>query len=81
MPTARSRSSRAAEPSAGARRGGYVGAIVVGAALLFVPNGGPGWQAMPFLTSDTSQVLGLVNLSLAAGSATHPLTGDQPGRQ
>jgi hypothetical protein len=58
-------------PSAGARRGGYVGAIVVGAALLFVLNGWPGWQAMPFLTSDTSQVLWLVNLSIAAGLAAN----------
>ena len=34
-------------------------------------NGWPGWQALPFLTSDTSQVLWLVNLSLAAGLAVN----------
>ena len=41
------------------------------AVLLFVLNGQPGWQAVPFLTSATSQVLGLVNLSLAAGLAVN----------
>jgi hypothetical protein len=55
----------ARRPSAAARRVGYLVGIVVSAALLFVLNGQPGWQALPFLTSDTSQVIGLVNLSLA----------------
>ena len=41
------------------------------AALLFVLNGQPGWQALPFLTSATSQVLGLVNLSLSVGLAVN----------
>ena len=57
----------ARRPSAGARRAGYCIAIAFSAALLFVLNARPGWQAMPFLTSDTGQVLWLVNLSLAAG--------------
>ena len=68
----------AQQPSAGAdrsrptgRRAGYVAAIVVNAALLFVLNVQPGWQALPFLTSATDQVLGLVNLSLAAGLAVN----------
>jgi len=52
----------------GARRAGYSLAIVFSAALLIVLNGSPGWQAIPFLTSDTAQVLWLVNLSLAAGT-------------
>ena len=59
----------ARHPSAGARRVGYCVAIALGAAFLFVLNARPGWQQMPFLTSDTSQVLWLVNLSLAAGIA------------
>jgi hypothetical protein len=58
-------------PSAGARRAGYGLAILCSAALLIVLNGSPGWQAIPFLTSDTSQVLWLVNLSLAAGIAAN----------
>jgi hypothetical protein len=59
----------ARRPSAGARRAGYCIAIAFSAALLFVLNARPGWQAMPFLTSDAGQVLWLVNLSLAAGIA------------
>jgi hypothetical protein len=62
---------RARRPPAGARRAGYGVAIGFGAALLFVLNGWPGWQAVPFLTSSTDQVLWLVNLSLAAGIAAN----------
>jgi hypothetical protein len=61
----------ARRPSAGARRAGYCIAIAFSAALLFILNGRPGWQAIPFLTSDTDQVLWLVNLSLAAGIAAN----------
>ena len=61
----------ARRPSAGARRAGYCIAIAFSAALLIVLNGQPGWQAMPFLTSDAGQVLWLVNLSLAAGIAAN----------
>ncbi len=57
--------------SAGGRRVGYCFAIGFSAALLFVLNGSPGWQKIPFLTSDTDQVLWLVNLSLAAGIAAN----------
>ena len=60
---------RARRPSAGARRAGYGLAIVFSTALLVILNGSPGWQAIRFLTSATTQVLGLVNLSLAAGLA------------
>jgi hypothetical protein len=59
----------ARRPSAGARRAGYGLAIVFSTAMLVVLNVAPGWQAIPFLTSDTTQVLWLVNLSLAAGIA------------
>ena len=61
----------ARRPSAGARRAGYGLAIVFSTALLIILNGSPGWQAIPFLTSDTAQVLWLVNLSLAAGIAAN----------
>jgi hypothetical protein len=53
--------------SAGARRAGYCIATGFSVALLVVLNAWPGWQAIPFLTSGISQVLWLVNLSLAAG--------------
>jgi hypothetical protein len=62
---------RARRPSAGARRAGYGLAVVFGTALLIILNGSPGWQAIPFLTSGTANVLGLVNLSLAAGVAAN----------
>ncbi len=61
----------ARRPSAGARRAGYSIAIAFSAAILFVLNAWPGWQAMPFLTTDMNQVLWLVNLSLAAGIAAN----------
>ena len=53
--------------SAGARRAGHCLAVGFSAAFLFVLSGWPGWQAVPFLTSDTGQVLWLVSLWLAAG--------------
>ena len=58
-------------PPACTRQAGYGLAIAFNAAFLFVLNGWPGWQAIPFLTSDTVQVLWLVNLSLAAGIAAN----------
>jgi hypothetical protein len=61
----------ARRPSAGARRTGYSFAIVFSTAMLVVLNVAPGWQAIPFLTSDTTQVLWLVNLSIAAGIAAN----------
>jgi hypothetical protein len=54
-------------PPAATRRVGYLVAIAVMTAMLVILNAAPGWQAIPFLTGGTSQVLGLVNLSLAAG--------------
>ena len=65
------RTHSARRPSAGARRVGYGLAIVLSSTLLVVLNASPGWQAIPFLTSDTGQVLWLVNLCLAAGIAAN----------
>jgi len=65
------RTHPARRPSAGARRAGYGLAILFSTALLVVLNGAPGWQAIPFLTGDTGQVLWLVNLCLAAGIAAN----------
>lgn len=61
----------ARRPSAGARRAGYCVAVAFSTAVLVILNGWPGWQALPFLTSDTGQVLWLVNLSLAARIAAN----------
>lgn len=53
-------------PPVAARRAGYVVSILVNIALLYVVNGWPGWEAVPFLTQDTQQVMGLVNASIVA---------------
>ena len=47
------------------RRVGYAVAVLVNAVMLFLVNRSPGWEAVPFLTSGTIQVLGLVNASIA----------------
>ncbi|MFZ2174054.1 MAG: hypothetical protein WAW17_08490 [Rhodococcus sp. (in: high G+C Gram-positive bacteria)] len=58
--------------SAGAgRRFGYAVAALVNAVLLYAVNVWPGWEAVPFLTSDTPQVLGLVNASIAVSLAAN----------
>jgi hypothetical protein len=49
------------------RRLGYAIAFVVNAALLYAGNIWPGWWVLPFLTEDTREVIGIVNLSLTAG--------------
>jgi len=51
----------------GSRRLGYAVGVVVNAILLYLVNGWPGWEALPFLTADTVQVLPLINLSIGAG--------------
>jgi hypothetical protein len=48
-----------------ARRIGYIAASVILFWMLVGLNLLPGWDAVPFLTRDTDQVLLLVNLSLA----------------
>ena len=58
-------------PSVGARRFGYVVAALVNAAMLYLVNVWPGWDAVPFLTDETTQVLGLVNASMVIGIAAN----------
>ncbi|HXV94210.1 MAG TPA: hypothetical protein VD813_12980 [Pseudonocardia sp.] len=67
-------------PSAAGRRTGYGAAIVVNAALLLAANVWPGWEVLPFLTADTTRVLGLVNLALVAGIVVNAvyLVNDRP---
>lgn len=64
---------RKAKPTRNQRRFGYTVAILVNAALLGAVNGWPGWQSVPFLTADTSQVLTLLNASLVAGIVSNVL--------
>jgi len=54
-------------PRTAARRAGYVVAVLVNAALVYVINVRPGWEDISFLTQDTSQVLWWVNVSLTVG--------------
>jgi hypothetical protein len=49
------------------RRFGYVVAALVNALMLFAVNRWPGWDAVPFLTDDTEQVLPWVNASIVTG--------------
>lgn len=60
-------STRTSGRSSVADRVGYFIAGVVNAALLYAVNVWPGWRVLPFLTEETAQVLGLVNLSLVVG--------------
>ncbi|MCM4084860.1 hypothetical protein [Paractinoplanes hotanensis] len=52
---------------AGSQRTGYAVAAVINAVLLYLINGRPGWEAVPFLTGETERVLTLMNVSLLAG--------------
>ncbi len=47
-----------------AGRAGHAVAAVINLAILYLLNVRPGWEALPFLTAETTLVLGLVNLSL-----------------
>ena len=59
--------------SRGVRRFGYLVAAGVNVLIFYLANVSPGWQAVPFLTDGVEQVLGLFNLSLAAGAVANLL--------
>ena len=71
--------STAQEASSG-RKAGYLVGIVLNAILLYLVNGWPGWDAVPFLTDETTQVLGWVNASIIAGVVSNAiyLVADPP---
>ena len=52
-------------------------AMTVNLVLLFLVNVAPGWQAVPFLT-ETTDVLLLVNLSMAAAGRQRGSLGVRP---
>lgn len=52
--------------SVAARRGGYLVAAALNAAVAYGTNVWPGWTVLPFLTPDTTQVLVRVNSAVAA---------------
>lgn len=51
----------------GTRRLGYLVAAAVNALLWYLANVSPGWEAVPFLTAETVEVLPLFNLALGVG--------------
>lgn len=58
-------------------RAGHVVGVLVNLAILYLLNIRPGWEAVPFLTEQTTLVLGLVSLSLwvsAAAEASYVVT-------
>jgi hypothetical protein len=58
-------------PTRAARRLGYTVSIGINAMLLYATNVWPGWDALPFLTSDTELVIGLVNASIIVNLAAN----------
>jgi hypothetical protein len=50
-----------------ARRVGYVIAAAVNAAILYAVFVWPGWREVPFLTEETTKVLGIFTVSLMVG--------------
>jgi hypothetical protein len=58
-------------PALGARRAGYVVAVLLNALMLYAVNVWPGWDAVPFLTGDTVDVLDLVNASIVVNLAAN----------
>ena len=54
----------ASRPTRASRRAGYVVAAVLNGVLLWLIHVWPGWDAVPFLTSDFQTMLWLVDLSL-----------------
>lgn len=73
MTTVTAPRARPRRPSVAARRTGYVIAIGVNAALLWLANVAPGWEVLPFLTTDMERVMPLVNASMMAGVAANVL--------
>lgn len=53
-------------PTAAGRRFGYVLAILINGAFLYVINVWPSWHALPFLTPATDEVLPWINASIVA---------------
>ncbi len=58
-------------PSLPARRAGYlVGAVVTAVGLVLV-NVWPGWEVLPFLTGETAELVGWVNLAMVVGTVAN----------
>ena len=68
------------QKKAAGRRAGYLVAVIVNAMLLYAINSWPGWESVPFLTDDTTRVLGWVNASVVASLVANSiyLVADPP---
>jgi hypothetical protein len=64
---------RTRRASRGSRRVGYVVTVLVNLAVLYALNTWPGWDAVPFLTEETSEVIGWVNFSIWVGIVANVL--------
>jgi hypothetical protein len=62
---------RKTRPPVAARRFGYLIAAGINGVFLYLINVSPGWQVVPFLTENTGQVLGLINISILANVAAN----------
>jgi hypothetical protein len=60
-------------PSAAVRRSGYLIAILVNGAILYVVNVWPSWHAVPFLTSAKTAVLPWINASIIVGMVANAI--------
>jgi hypothetical protein len=60
-------------PAPGTRRFGYAVACLANLVVLYLIHVAPGWSALPFLTADTEQVLGVVTLAVVASLAANLL--------
>lgn len=54
------------QPSSGIRRFGYLVAVLINVALLFVVYNLLAWNLLPFLTNDFERVVPIINVSLGA---------------
>lgn len=64
---------RAPRQAQSARRVGYMVSLLINGAGFYLINVRPGWDAVPFLTGATQQVVGIVNTVLIATLAVNIL--------
>jgi len=74
-PQATNDSTRTARraPSVGARRFGYVVAILINGVLLYLINVWPTWEVFPWLTRSTAEVIPWINASIIVGMIANVL--------
>ncbi len=65
------RTGHKSRPPVAARRFGYLIAAGINGVFFYLFNVNPGWQAVPFLTDNTSQVISLLNVSIVVNIAAN----------